>query len=391
MLGPGGVGKTRLAIEAARGLLLRFAAGVAYIPLDAIAVPAMVPMAIFEGVRAAGVIAPDDQVGRGDPAAALVRCLHDRQALLVLDNCEHILPGVVFDASWQELGAEEQQVFERLAVFRNGCDRTAAARVAGADLTTLAALLDRSWLRRRPDGRYEIHELLRQYGGERLDEQPRLGAAARDRHSRYYLEWLSQRTEDLKGKRQVAALQEIRCIPYSFALGDLSEVTLLTGEYAEGERVARANLDSLRRADNRWAIPFALGRLGLMCYAQGDRAGAQALLQEGLALVVGLEPLAAARVLNRLGQIALALGDLGEAEHCHTRALAHAQGRAHPQQIATAQAGLGHVAYARGDWAQGVELCTAALAGFSALGARCEVATRLAQLPPTPSRALYAG
>ena len=58
----------------------------------------------------------------------------------------------------------------RLSVFRGGFTREAAEAVAGASLRTLTALVDKSLVRVDANGRYDIHELLRQYAEERLNE-----------------------------------------------------------------------------------------------------------------------------------------------------------------------------------------------------------------------------
>ena len=56
----------------------------------------------------------------------------------------------VFETTWRRLTDEERQVFRRLSVFRGGFTREAAAVVAEADLTTLAALIDKALLWREP-------------------------------------------------------------------------------------------------------------------------------------------------------------------------------------------------------------------------------------------------
>ncbi|MCL4871241.1 MAG: protein kinase [Anaerolineae bacterium] len=118
------------------------------------------------------------------------------------------------DSSWKHLAAEEQQVFMKLAVFRGGFTRQAAQEVAGANLRTLRTLADKSLLalsRRGRDGlseRYEIHELLRQYGAEAL-EKAGLADETRQQHSRYYLHWLQEHEPDIKGRNQIVALREI--------------------------------------------------------------------------------------------------------------------------------------------------------------------------------------
>src|SRR5690606_12761565 len=57
----------------------------------------------------------------------------------------------VFDHSWRLLPPEEQAVAARLAVFRDGFRREAAAAVAGARLPQLAALIDKSLVRMTTD------------------------------------------------------------------------------------------------------------------------------------------------------------------------------------------------------------------------------------------------
>lgn len=115
----------------------------------------------------------------------------------------------VFDYSWNMLTEAERSTFMNLAVFRGGFTREAAQTVAGASLRTLMALVNKSLLRRdNVSGRYEIHELLRQYAEQRLHDA---GAAASisQQHGEYYLQFLQQRDPDLKSGRQLTALQEI--------------------------------------------------------------------------------------------------------------------------------------------------------------------------------------
>jgi predicted ATPase/class 3 adenylate cyclase/DNA-binding CsgD family transcriptional regulator len=84
LTGAGGVGKTRLAVQVAAQIAGGFADGVWYVDLAPIADPDNVPVAV---IRALGL---PDQPGRST-MDALVRFVGDRQMLLVLDNCEHLL------------------------------------------------------------------------------------------------------------------------------------------------------------------------------------------------------------------------------------------------------------------------------------------------------------
>ena len=85
LCGPGGVGKTRLALQLAADAGERFADGACFVPLAAVADPDLVPFAI---ARAVGLV---EQVPRS-PEEALIARLRERQMLLVLDNFEHLLP-----------------------------------------------------------------------------------------------------------------------------------------------------------------------------------------------------------------------------------------------------------------------------------------------------------
>ncbi len=74
----------------------------------------------------------------------------------------------VFDHSWNLLSEDEQRVFSRLSMFRSVFSREAAEQVGGASLPILASLVDKSLLRISTAGHYDMHELLRQYAGEKL-------------------------------------------------------------------------------------------------------------------------------------------------------------------------------------------------------------------------------
>jgi predicted ATPase/class 3 adenylate cyclase len=87
--GPGGVGKTRLAIEAARSLEARFADGAHFVALASVATADDVPATV---ARALGLVPSGGQ--RVEDAVA--RHLSGREMLLVLDNFEHLLQA----ASW---------------------------------------------------------------------------------------------------------------------------------------------------------------------------------------------------------------------------------------------------------------------------------------------------
>lgn len=116
----------------------------------------------------------------------------------------------VFDYSWNLLSPAEQEVFSALSVLRGGFTRQAAQEVTGASLRDLAALVNKSLLHRTPAGRYEIHELLRQYAAEYLERDPARSEAIHAAHCRYYVGIMAQCCQDLRGACEHIALDVMR-------------------------------------------------------------------------------------------------------------------------------------------------------------------------------------
>jgi predicted ATPase/transcriptional regulator with XRE-family HTH domain len=96
LVGPPGVGKTRLALELAHRLRSRFTHGALFIELAPVVKPQQVANTIAQGL---GLI--EDK--HGSPQQAILAHLRKRQCLLVLDNFEHVLDTAPFVA---ELVAE---------------------------------------------------------------------------------------------------------------------------------------------------------------------------------------------------------------------------------------------------------------------------------------------
>jgi predicted ATPase/transcriptional regulator with XRE-family HTH domain len=116
----------------------------------------------------------------------------------------------VFDHSWKLLTAEEQAVLLRLSIFQGGFRREAAEQVAEATLAVLSTLVTKSLIRRSSAGRYDLHELIRQfaadYFSDRSDEEQ---STTRSRHSRYYLTYFSQSDGRLRSAAQRETLAEL--------------------------------------------------------------------------------------------------------------------------------------------------------------------------------------
>ena len=109
---------------------------------------------------------------------------------------------VVFEYSWQLLSDREKAVLRRLTVFRGGFSREAAAEVAGAELNTLADLVDQSLVERISSNRYRIHELLRQYLQDRLSKSGEEEEFTRDQHLAFFTRLAEQAEPEMKGGKQ---------------------------------------------------------------------------------------------------------------------------------------------------------------------------------------------
>ncbi len=139
----------------------------------------------------------------------------------------------VFDYSWGMLTAQEQRLFQRLSVCRGGFTRAAAEAIAGEVewydddlqmtdlgqlqlihrqfevLDALTGLVDKSFLRHTSTGRYEAHELMRQYGASRLKMYPEDEARTRNRHAAYYVYLLAYQEPRMKGSGQRSAFATV--------------------------------------------------------------------------------------------------------------------------------------------------------------------------------------
>jgi predicted ATPase/DNA-binding SARP family transcriptional activator len=161
------------------------------------------PLGILLAAAWVGLLSPAEiasEIGQSlDFLEAELRDLPERQRSM----------RAVFDRSWRLLSEREREVFQRLSVFRGGFTRQAAGQVARAQLRELRALVGKSLLQRDPQGRYGVHELLRQYAAERLAAVPAEWEAAKDRHSAYFAGFLQHREASLRGRDQRRALAEI--------------------------------------------------------------------------------------------------------------------------------------------------------------------------------------
>lgn len=316
----------------------------------------------------------------------------------------------VFDHSWEVLSAEEKQVLSRLSVFRGGFQREAAEQVAGASLPVLSSLLIRSFLRRTASGRYDLHELIRQYAGSKLAEQLTEMQDAQERHSLFYLSLLEEQGVRLEGNRQKEAVTEltsemdniraawdwsivnhefIRLYKVSARLMYLCEVR---NWFEEGENTFRKTADSMRvnvggsglDAAHQVALHALLAHSGYFRFRLGKGEEAYSILAPSAAFLrANAEHLPAIYSHFYLGIDCWILGKFSEAHESlvQSRALARKYGMQWYEAIDNEF--LGIVATERGEYHQAQQYLSEALALLRQLGDPSMTAHALSYLSRT--------
>lgn len=270
----------------------------------------------------------------------------------------------VFESSWNLLAPGEQSALRRLSVFRGGFDRAAAVQIAGAGAGTLLALLDRSLLRRGPGGRFDLHELVREYAAEKLAEEPDEQWDAHARHGSFFAALVDEQSRWLRGGVHqqeavtvlAAELDNIRSalqrsIERRDAAGLAQMIPLwhffeIRGRYREGEAVFERMVSvlaepDLARARAMLAQAVLAGRLGEI-----ERSRCAAEECGALFAALGVED---ALVPMHLGVLEIMERDFEAAAALHHEALRVAERTADPWSRATATANLGVIAMLQGD------------------------------------------
>jgi predicted ATPase/DNA-binding SARP family transcriptional activator len=307
----------------------------------------------------------------------------------------------VFESSWHLLTADEQQAFRRLAVFRGGWDAEAAERVTGAALPALRSLVDKSLLRQGTAERFEVHEVLRQYAAEKLQEHPDAPAFVGQAHALYYLELAEQAEIGLRGDEQEywlarlerehdnlrAALgwaREQAALEVGLRLAAaLSRFWYVRGYYSEG-RAALAAVLAWPGGDapgGRARRAKALQAAGDLARAQGDYPAARALSDESLTLYRALgTQQEIATALNRRAIVAWNEGDHPLARTLYDESLAISRVVGDPLDLSVTLGNLGNLAFVDGDYVAARALLEESLALARAVGNAYHLAIRLNNL-----------
>ena len=295
--------------------------------------------------------------------AALRDRLSDR--LGVLAAGERDLPErqrtlrAAIDWSYRLLDAPEQALLTGLSVFAGGWTLEAAETVAGAELTTLGSLVEKSLVRSEPGGngapRFSMLETVREYALERLRESSD-DHATRSRHAEFFARLAERLEPDL---HTVPALDEAArehdnvraALEHSLSSGDiattlrvcaLARFWYVRGYVGEGRTwidraLARPGGPRGRRARVLyWAATLA--------WTSGDHAVASARARESLELARDAnDELAQLRALTALGLGHLGAGDLVTSRAFHAESLELARSLGRDRDVAVSLANIADV------------------------------------------------
>jgi DNA-binding SARP family transcriptional activator/predicted ATPase len=253
----------------------------------------------------------------------------------------------VFDHSHRLLSTAEQAVLCKLSVFHGPFQRAAARDVAGAGNHHLTALVNKSFLRAGPGGRYDLHPLLKMFLRQKLAATPQEQTAAEARHAAYYAGFMQSREDALVVQQDNVALNEVGMVfddvsaawnwaaahhdldllsksleslnifcwarnrfqegreAFERALGAIAshdsaspqnqlllerlrcheaEFTAWLGDLPAARSQLQSVIDSLRRLSTDKELIDALNLMGMINYWQGDFSLARDVLQEALSL-----------------------------------------------------------------------------------------------------------
>jgi predicted ATPase/DNA-binding SARP family transcriptional activator len=308
---------------------------------------------------------------------------------------------VMFTHSWSLLTAQEQSVLRRLSIFRGKFTAAAAAEVASASPSVLAALTGKFLLRRDPSRRYELHELIRQYAGEALVDAPEEHDQANDRHADYYGALLHRLRPGLDGAGQGVAIEAIeaeldnirtalrsalargRLAPMAQALEGLGLAQEMLGHFHEAEALFGDYVTAARRASppERLLLGRLLAWQGRFALEIAELPRASALLEESVQLLSARGARAELGfALSAAGKLAFAQGNHTAARWCFRGSLAMARVEHDRRAFAQVLGDLSNVAFHQGNVAKSERLLLKSLAIFRALSDRRSIAASLGRL-----------
>ena len=313
-----------------------------------------------------------------------------------------------FDHSWKLLAAEERRALCRLSVFHGGFDRNAADQIAGASLPLLASLNAKSLVRRTESGRYDLHEVIRQYASSHLADDSH-GPETVERHCEYYLSFARGHEKSLKSASQQEAVRQLTDeidnirAAWTWAIrhekyAELGQAARSLGWYFEVAGLYREGIEQLeslahalraRSQDPRWRRLWGLTLIqqALLYFRKGEFDRAQAYYEDSIISLRPIgDPILLADALVFLGVMLHLSGDYERAKSLVEEGLIFARAGNEKWFEAFAIYNLGYLDSLMGRYAEGHEQMLAGLNMWRALGDPHSIALGLNYLVPTLSK-----
>jgi predicted ATPase/transcriptional regulator with XRE-family HTH domain len=310
-----------------------------------------------------------------------------------------------FDHSWKLLSDEEREVLCQLSVFRGGFDRNAVHQIAGTSLDILASLSAKSLIHRNDSGRYDLHEVIRNYALSHLNDHPH-SPGTYERHCEYYLNLVQDRENSLKSVSQQEAIRQLTDeidnirTAWAWAIGHKKFDQLglagrgfgwyfeITGLYREGIEQLELLVQALKAGslENEYqrVLGLTLIHQALLYFRKGEFDRAQRLYEESIALLrpVGEKTLLADALIF-LGIIVHLTGDYERAKVLVEEGLNFARMSGETWFEAYGVYNLGYLASLMGRYTEGYEQMMAGLDTWRVLGDPHYIALGLNFLVPT--------
>jgi predicted ATPase len=357
-----------------------------------------IPLAVELAAAWVGLLSPDE-------IADEIACSMDILSTSMRDvPARHRSIRATFDHSWRLLSKDECRSLQRLAVFHGGFTRPAAAQIAGASLPVLASLHAKSLIRHPDSGRYDLHEVIRQYALAHFESDPERDEIL-DRFAAYYLDLLRDREPALKSAAQHAVIRELsvemenvraawswaiqrnRIDLIAEALGSFGWLCDVAGWLGEGIELMQPVVKALRGRDaegDQKILGYTLAQQGLLYFRKGWFDQAQAAWDESLVI---LRPSSDARLLALpliyRSILYHLMGDLDRAQALLEEGLACARAAGDRWAEAYAIFNQGYIASQTGHYAEGYDQMQDGLARWRELGDTSSIALGLNYIAPT--------
>lgn len=239
--------------------------------------------------------------------------------------------------SYDLLRPERQHILARFAVLRGGCTAEAAEKVLAAAAEDMALLARRALLYQH-EGRYTMHELVRQFATDKLAQLADKAATARA-HAEYYLALLSALENELYGPQPLTAIRQLhperenihqawrwavengRYEMLAAALPSLTRFYNMTGLLREGETLLRETRTAVTQPPFAYDLLFAHANSHLRL---GNFKAARALLA-ALPLLENLPPKYQLEAHLAWGKVEMIQDYIPEARYHNNQALSLAR------------------------------------------------------------------